>query len=117
MRIKPHIVSVASTATLRQIVDDFELEIADKRKREVLESTIARARKCKLDELLAYLSEQEIKEVCVAVGVDAKGRKNSLIERLLGNDSVPLATKAAPEPKRISNSRTAVTNHFPKRST
>lgn len=115
MRIKPHILTVASTATLRQIVDDYELEVADKRKREVLESTISGAKRCKPEGLLAYLNEQEIKQVCEAAGVDQKGRKNLLIERLLGGDVPAPPTKLAPEPKSISNQRIAVTNHSPKR--
>jgi hypothetical protein len=113
MRIKPHILTVASTATLRQIVDDYELEVADKRKREVLESTISGARRCKPEELLAYLNEQEIKQVCEAAGVEQKGRKNALIERLLGVDvpASPSEPRKVPESKRPSHIRSAVTNH------
>jgi adenine-specific DNA-methyltransferase len=115
MRIKPHILTVASTATLRQIVDDYELEVADKRKREMLESTISGARRCKPEELLAYLNEQEIKQVCDAAGVDQRGRKNALIERLLGVDPPAPTQKKALEPKRLSNQETTVNYHSPKR--
>jgi|GEM_PF-85078 len=115
MRIKPHIVAVASTATLRQIVDDFELEVTDKRKREVLESAISGARRCKPEELLAYLSEQEVKQVCEAAGVDSKGRRTALIERLVGGDTPVSVTKAAIAPKPVSTRATTVTTHFSKR--
>lgn len=83
MRLKPNIIAVASTSTLRQIVDDYELRVEDKRKRQALADVISSARRCKPDELLAYLDESEVKQVCEAVGVESRGRKNALIARLL----------------------------------
>ena len=40
MRLKPHIIAVASTATLRQMVDDYELAVKDKRQRQALAAPI-----------------------------------------------------------------------------
>lgn len=83
MRLKPTIIAVASTTTLRQIVEDYELSIKDKRKRELLVDKISSARQCTPQELLGYLGESEIKQVCEAIGVESRGRKNALITRLL----------------------------------
>jgi hypothetical protein len=75
MRIKPHILTVASTSTLRRIVDDYKLEVADKCKREVLESTVSGVRRCMPEELLAYLIGREVMQVCDTACVDQRGRK------------------------------------------
>lgn len=83
MRLKPHILAVASTATLRQIAEDFELSVPDKRKRRALIDAISSARRCQPENLLGYLGEPEVKDVCEAAGVSSKGRKNGLIARLL----------------------------------
>jgi len=81
--LKSQAVRQASIELLRKIAEDFQLDV-DRRKRADLEQAIISARSCKLEFLLGRLSEQEIKQVCEAVGADPKGRKNALIERLLG---------------------------------
>lgn len=63
MRLKPHILSVASTTTLRQIAEDFELAVVDKRKRQALIDAISSARRCQPEDLLGYLGEPEVKQV------------------------------------------------------
>lgn len=83
MKLKPAIVDLVSTDTLRTIADDFELDVADRRKRDDLEAAVRRARRCSPEVLMPYLGEQEVKALCEQVGVDARGRKNALIERLL----------------------------------
>ena len=49
MRLKQHILTVVSIATLRHIVEDFDLSVADKRKRQALIDAIASARRCQLN--------------------------------------------------------------------
>jgi len=83
MRLKPHILTVASTAMLRQVVDDYELAVSDKRQRQALADAVSSARRCSPEELLGYLNEAEVKLVCEAVGVDSKGRRKALMARLL----------------------------------
>jgi len=68
MRLKPDIIAVATTSTLRRIVGDYELSVEDKRKRQALVDAISSARRCKPEELLGYLGESEIKQVCEATG-------------------------------------------------
>jgi hypothetical protein len=83
MRLKANILAVASSATLRQIAEDLELSISDRRRRQTLIDSIASTRRCHPGDILGYLSEPEIKQVCEAVGIDSSGRKNTLIARLL----------------------------------
>jgi site-specific DNA-methyltransferase (adenine-specific)/adenine-specific DNA-methyltransferase len=115
MRLKPHILSVASTATLRQIAEDFELPVADKRKRQALIDAISSARRCQPEDLLRYLTEPEVKQVCEAAGVDSKGRKNALITRLL--EAASPASAPAPTPIRPSTGHPKTLNHPSKRTT
>lgn len=105
MRLKARILTVASTATLRQIVEDFEMSVADKRKRQALADAISYARRCQPEDLLSYLGEQEVKQVCEAAGVDSRGRKNALIDRLLkGASPKPrLPAMTSPPSARHSN--------------
>lgn len=91
MKLKSHILAVADTATLRQIVKDFELSVADKRKRRALLEAISSTRCCQPETILSYLGESEVKQVCEAAGVHSRGRKNALIARLL---EIALATPA-----------------------
>jgi len=104
MRLKQHIITVASTATLRQMVHDYELAVGDKRQRKSLADAISSARRCTPEELLGYLTETEVKQVCEETGVDPKGRKNVLIARLL--EAASPASPPAPTPSRIAQSRT-----------
>lgn len=52
---------------------DSGIDLIDKRKRKSLVEVISKARRCKPEELLTYLSEVEVKVVCSAMGVDTKG--------------------------------------------
>ena len=101
MRLKPHIIAVANTATLRQIVDDYELIVDDKRKRQALADAISSARCCQTEDLLGYLAESEVKQACASVGIDARGRKNALIARLL--EAVTPAPAVTPKENRLLN--------------
>lgn len=112
MRLKPHILTVASTATLRQIVVDFELPVADMRKRQALVDAISSARRCQPEDLLRYLGEPEVKQVCEAAGVDSIGRKGALTARLLEAASpapVPASSSSLGHPRTV--------NHSPQRTT
>nr|WP_295080753.1 site-specific DNA-methyltransferase [uncultured Roseateles sp.] len=104
MRLKPNIIAAASTSKLRQIVDDYELSVRDKRKREVLVDAISSARRCKPEELLGYLNESEVKQVCETSGIESRGRKNALIARLL--EFASPAQPAEQKPPRTTQPRT-----------
>ena len=105
MKLKPNIVAVASAKALRQIADDYELSVDDKRKRQALVDAISSARRCKPEELLGYLNETEVKQVCEALGVESIGRKKALIARLLEAARPP--PPPAQNPSRIIPPRTS----------
>jgi hypothetical protein len=92
MHTKKAVVTTASTKLLRQIASLYELTVTDRRSREALQNAVLSSRKCKIDNLLANLTEQEVKAVCNVVGVDSRGRKNLLITRLL--EKKPIARNA-----------------------
>ncbi len=115
MRLKPHILTVASTATLRQIAEDFGLSVSDKRRRQALVDAISSARRCQPEDLLGYLGEPEVKQVCEAAGVEPRGRRKALIARLLEAAS-PTPTPT-PTPTRQSIASPKTFNHSPKRTT
>jgi len=115
MRLKPNILTVATTATLRQIADDFALSVDDKRKRQPLIDAISSGRRCLPEDLLAYLAEPEIKQVCEVAGIDSRGRKNTLIARLLQAASPKLVPAPATRGPPIAALKTI--NHSPKRTT
>lgn len=110
MRLKPHIITVANTSTLRQMVDDYELAVKDKRQRQALADAIASARRCKPEELLGYLDEAAVKQVCDAVGIESKGRKKALIARLL-----EATTPVPPSPPPTRNCTERTFNQLPTR--
>ena len=83
MKLKAAILEAMATDQLRQCAEDYEVEVADRRKRDVLIAALRRKRSIGEAELLVYLSEVEVKEVCEALEVPAKGRRAALIERLL----------------------------------
>lgn len=70
---KREVLAAASIVSLRQTIIDFGIDLIDKRKRKSLVEVISKARRCKPEELLTYLSEVEVKIVCSAMGVDTKG--------------------------------------------
>lgn len=110
MRLKPHIITVSSTATLRLMADDYELTVGDKRQRKSLADAISSARRCTPEELLGYLNETEVKQVCEETGVDSRGRKNALIARLLeaASPAPPLTPKPSrpPQPRSVNQAFT-----------
>jgi len=111
MRLKPYILEIASTAKLRQIAEDFEIAVEDKRKRQSLLEAISSARRCQPESLFSYLGESEVKQVCETVGIDTKGRKKELIQRLLDGDA------AQPKaPTRTREIRTTTSKHFRERT-
>ena len=83
MKLKAAILDVMTAEQLRQCAEDYEVEVADRRKRDVLVSALRRKRSLSEANLLEYLSEVDVKAVCEAVEVGATGRRGALVERLL----------------------------------
>ena len=65
-------------------VDYYELEVADRRVKAQFVDALAGSRSARVDEILADLSRDRLKELCRALGLDNSGRKKvDLVARLL----------------------------------
>ena len=85
MPSKRDVLAQLSREELVSVVERFELEVADRRKKDDLLEAVASSKKATLAEVLPDLSRERLKEVCVALGLDDGGReKATLIERLVG---------------------------------
>jgi type I restriction enzyme M protein len=85
-------------------VDEFDLDVQDRRVRDQLVDALASSRKASLAEILGELPRTRLKEICVALGLDDYGREKAvLIGRLTGtpvsSSPAPPASSAASEPK------------------
>jgi hypothetical protein len=83
MRLKPAILSVLNRDDLKHMVDDLEINGVDRRSVDGMRSALSRARRAKPEDLLGYLREDQIQEVCGVVGVSPKGKRDELIDRLV----------------------------------
>ena len=97
--LKAQIVNVASREVLRQVADEFGLEVADRRKHADLAKAVSAAKRCTPSSLLRLMPERDIKQVCEALGVDPKGRKAILIGRLV--DNPPVVSNHEPASKKL----------------
>jgi adenine-specific DNA-methyltransferase len=86
MTLKKAILEVMDRDDLKVVIDDFELECTDRRSREEMEGLISRSRRVGPGDLLQYLSESQVKQVCERLGIDGTGRRGQLIHRLLGTE-------------------------------
>ena len=68
---------------LKDVVDELEIEDADRRSVESMRAAVSRSRRAKPELLADYLYEQDAKEVCEVLGVSSKGRRKVLLQRLL----------------------------------
>ena len=85
MPSKRDVLAQLSREELISVVERFELEVADRRKKDDLLEAVASSRKATLADVLPDLSRERLKELCVALGLDDGGReKAALIERLTG---------------------------------
>jgi superfamily II DNA/RNA helicase len=83
MRLKNAIIEVMNRDDLKQVVEDFELEGVDKRRRDEMAALVSRKGRAKAELLLEYLNEAQVKDVCELIGVSSKGRRTALIERII----------------------------------
>lgn len=80
---------------LQDLAAFYELEVPDRRVREDLVAALSRSRRAVLTDMLATLSRDRLKELCLALDLDDGGREKALIiERLSGE---PVAEDDAEE--------------------
>ncbi|HUY88577.1 MAG TPA: DNA methyltransferase [Pirellulales bacterium] len=112
MKLKRAVLAELSREELKEIVDQLEMDGVDRRSAEAMREALRRSRRAAPALLLEYLGESQVKTVCDAIGVDARGRRRQLIERLLakGDDGRLRAkggngrgAKPVPSPKSEGN--------------
>lgn len=91
MKLKEAALGVMQRDELKVIVQDYEIEGVDLRSREAMADALRAAKRVRVDALLEYLDEQQVKAVCERVGVSATGRRRALIERLIDGRKSALA--------------------------
>jgi len=118
MKLKSAILGIMDRDTLKAVVDDLEIEEVDRRSIEAMQAKVSRSRRARPEVLLEYLNEWQVKAVCEEMGVDRKGRRKELAERLLASmnkeekrlkkaipaRSVRAATQKKNKPKKESTS-------------
>ena len=84
MPTKRAVLAELTAEELRANVDYYELEVADRRVKAQLVDALAGSRRARVDEILADLSRDRLKELCRALGLDDSGRKKAdLVVRLI----------------------------------
>ena len=114
MSLKKAILAVMSRDDLKAAVEAASLEQADRRSLQSMRDALARSRRVRPDELLAGITERQVKAVCEHVGIDPKGRKLALMQRLLASQPKP-RRENAPAPASAEDAR-AIAEPAPERS-
>lgn len=83
MKLKKAILDVMSRDQLKVFVDGLELDGVDRRSADDMAARLSRSRLATPERLLEGLLEDQVKEVCEAVGVSSTGRRGALVERLV----------------------------------
>lgn len=107
-RTKQKILGTLGRATLLAIADGEEFTLPERRALAPIRQTLSRKRSLLLETVLDYLSRDELKEACRALGLDDSGRaKEPIAQRILASESG--AEPKTPKPA-------AVAKAAPKRS-
>ena len=85
VKVKHWILEVANREALRAAVDLLGLDNVDRGSVKAMRSRLSRARRANLAVLLANLRVADVRRVCELQGLFPTGRKQALMERLLGH--------------------------------
>jgi len=100
MPSKRDILAQFSREELVAVVDQFELEVPDRRKRDGLVEAVAASKRATLAEILPELPRERLKELCRTLELEDSGKdKASIIERLTGAGGPASSKAAAPKSK------------------
>jgi len=105
--LKTHLLSILARDDLKRIVDDLEIPGVDRRSVEAMRAAERQSRGATAPDLLGYLGKDGLKEVCEAVGVSAKGRREELVERLLGNGKPQQSEQPTQRKRKMENNGAA----------
>jgi len=92
MNLKPAILDILTRDDLKQIVDDLGIDGVDRRSADGMRSALRKARRARAEDLLAYMRKDQIRQVCEAAGVSAKGKRDELVARLVSEWQRPKRT-------------------------
>lgn len=109
MPTKRQVLELLKRDELLAALDAFELDVDDRRQRNLLIDALGRSRNASLSQILTDLPRARLKEICRELGLDDSGRsKAGIAERIVGSkttdDSVP-----APKSGRKSVRKTRTT--------
>src|SRR5512145_557832 len=82
MKLKHQMLSILDRDVLKTLIEDLEIEDVDLRSYESMTDKLSRSHHATPEILLEYLSEKQVKTICEEIGVNATGRRNTLIKRL-----------------------------------
>ena len=88
MKLKQAIIALLSRESLTELCRVFEVE-PDGLRQEALAQCLLRRESVSVEQVLAHLTESEVKAVCEVCGIGGKGRKATLIKKLLQQDRGP----------------------------
>jgi len=87
MKLKKAILEVMDTDLLRGVLYTLEIEAEDRRSRDSMITALSRSKHAPAEKLIEFIGEVQVKDVCKMVGVDSRGRRGVLIDRLLESGS------------------------------
>ena len=83
MELRDAILQVMDRDVLKCVVNNFELNGADRRSVASMRDCVAQSHVATPESLLGYLYETQVKDVCALLGIDSTGRKGALVQMLL----------------------------------
>ncbi len=83
MKLKQAVLQAINRDEAKAVVVALEIDDVDRRSLEEMRRRLSRMRRATAEVLLNHLAETRVKTVCEAVGVSSKGRKSTLVSRLL----------------------------------
>lgn len=100
MPTKREVLAALGRDDLLACLDQYGLEVRDRRVKDDLVDALASSRKARIDEMLPTLSRESLKDACRALGLDDSGReKTVLVERLVNGS----ASDAGALPSKTTN--------------
>src|SRR4051812_47778490 len=90
MASKRDIVEQLRRDELQAAVETYGLDVRDRRVNEDMVDAVVRAKRVKIADVLATMSRDRLKEVCISLELDDSGREKSLlIDRICGDAAPP----------------------------
>ena len=83
MRLKQTVLRVMGRDVLKKAVTDLGIDDVDRRSVQEMGARLSRSRRATAEYLLQFLSERDVKCVCDLLGINASGRRRTLVSNLL----------------------------------